>query len=70
MAGKKKKVGTSRTAAEVRAESKRRKRELPSQLRVLKAELTLALARLRKTYRDKGAAIRARATVAGVRRGK
>jgi hypothetical protein len=63
-------VGVARSPSDVRSEAKRRKRELPAQLTVLKAELALTLARARKAHRERVQALRSRATVAGVRRGK
>lgn len=55
-------------AAELRAESKRRKRELPAKVKLLRAELGAKVAKLRADY---GALIRnarERTTLAAVRR--
>lgn len=63
-----KKQGAGLSAAEIRAESKRRRRELGGKLKVLKAELALALARVRKTFAAKVADERRRVTTAYVRK--
>ncbi len=68
--GQGKKVPRARitTAAEVRAESKRRKRALPSQVKLLRAELAADIAKLRDKYGTLIRNARERTTVAAVKR--
>lgn len=63
-----KKGSKKASAAAVRGELSRRKRELPAKLKLLKAELDAKIARLRAAFAKDKSDLRARCTVAHVKR--
>ncbi len=66
--GHKKAPSRITTAAELRAEAKRRKRALPAQVKLLRAEMGAKIAKLRADYGQLVRNARERTTLAAVKR--